>query len=130
MLSWCVILWSTNPSMSISWFLISVVNSSWFHSALNVLTFMVDIFVTFLLFNILLLLWWVFLFVQLSMARPSGLKITLSFISVLIFAAIIRHVAGALNLVLFLLCVIVRFLFASTPGLANTPENAVPVLGS
>ena len=41
----------------------------------------------------------------------------------------IGQVAEALTLVLFLLCVIVRFSVASTPGLATTPEDAIPILG-
>ena len=64
-----------------------------------------------------------------SMARPSGFRVTLSFLSVLRFAVAIGQVAGALTLVLFLLCVIVRFLVTSTPRLSTTPEDAVPVLG-
>ena len=63
------------------------------------------------------------------MARPSGLRVTLSFISVLKFAVTIEQVAGALTLLLFFLCGILMFAVASTPGLATTPEDAVPVLG-
>ena len=66
---------------------------------------------------------------QSSMAGSFGLRVTLSFISVLKFAIAIGQVAGALTLVLFLICVIVRFLVASTPGLATIPEDAVPILG-
>ena len=43
-----------------------------------------------------------------SMDRPSAFRVTLSFISVLKFAVAIGQVAGALTLVLFLLCLIVR----------------------
>ena len=64
-----------------------------------------------------------------SMDRPSAFRVTLSFISVLKFAVAIGQVAGALTLVLFLLCVIVKFLVTSTPRLSATPEDAVLVLG-
>ena len=60
------------------------------------------------------------------MTRPSGLRVMLSFISVLKFAVAIGQVAGALTLVLFLLCVIVRISVASTPLLATTTEDKYP----
>ena len=59
------------------------------------------------------------------MTRPSGLKVMLSFISVLTFAVAIGQVVRALTQVLFLPGAIVWFSFASTPKLTTTPEDAV-----
>ena len=62
------------------------------------------------------------------MACPSGLRVPLSFISVLKFAVAIGKVAGGLTMVLFLFCVIVTLSVAGTPVLPTTPEDTVSVL--